>query len=64
MAFANLAHATVENRVAVTNLTTANSTLTEQVAMYANRIFTKESDKLALQTSMKNLQMEVKNLKV
>ena len=40
VAFANMAQATAEDR-AVTNLTTANSTLTEQVALYANRLYTK-----------------------
>ena len=61
--FANLAHATAEDRVAVTNLTRENSTLTEQVALYANRISNKEADNIALQAYMRNLQGEIKNLK-
>ena len=61
-AFANLAQATVEDRAAVTNITTTNSTLKEQVALYINRLSTKEADNMALQTAMKNLQGEVKNL--
>ena len=63
MEFANLAHATAEDRVAVTNLTRENSTLTEQVALYANRISNKEADNIALQAYMRNLQGEIKNLK-
>ena len=48
MAFTNLAQATSEDRAAVTNLTTENSTLTEQVALYDNRLSTKEADNMAL----------------
>ena len=48
MALANLAQATAEDRAAVTNLTMANSTLTEQVARYDNRLSTKEADNMAL----------------
>ena len=40
--------ATVEDRAAVTNLTMANSTLTEQVALYAKCLSTKEDDNMAL----------------
>ena len=47
----------------MTNLTTANSTLTKQVSLYFNRLSTKEADNMALQTATKNLQGEVKNLK-
>ena len=39
--FYNLAQATLEDHAAVTNLTTANSTLTEQVVMYANHLSAK-----------------------
>ena len=63
MAFANLEQATAEDCAAVTNLTTANSTLTEQVALYANRLSTKEADNMALQNAMRNLQGELNNLK-
>ena len=63
IAFANLAQATVEDRAAVTNITTTNSTLKEKVALYINLLSTKEADNMALQTAMKNLQGEVKNLK-
>ena len=45
----------VEDRSAVTNLTMANITLTEQVALYDNCLSTKEADNMELQTSMKNL---------
>ena len=64
MAFSNLAQAMAEDCASVTNLITANRTLTEQVAMYLNRISTKEADNMALQTVMKNLQGEGNNLKV
>ena len=64
MAFANLAQAAAEDRTVVTNLTTANITLTEQVVMYANRLSTNETDNMALQTYMSNLQGELKNLKM
>ena len=56
MAFANLAQATAKDRAAVTNLTTANSTVTEQVALFANRLSTKEADNMALQKAMRILQ--------
>ena len=51
MTFANLEQATAEYCSAVTNLNTANSTLTEQVALYTNRLSAKESDNMALQTA-------------
>ena len=63
MEFANLAQATAEDRAAVTNLTAANSTLTEQVVLYANRLSTKEADNIVMQMSMKNLQGGINNLK-
>ena len=63
MEFSNLAQAKAEDSAAVTNLTTANSTLTEQGTMYANRLSSKEADKMALQTDMKNLQRVINNLK-
>ena len=63
MTFANLALATADNRAAVNNLTTENSTLNEQVSLYANRLSTKEVDTMALQTAMRNIQGELKNLK-
>ena len=61
--FSNLAQATLEDRAALTNLTTVNSTLMEQVAMYTNNLSTKEADNMALQTTIRNLQGELKNLK-
>ena len=63
MVFANLAKATAEDRADVTNLTTPNRTLTEQVALYANRLSTKEADNIVMQISMKNLQGVINNLK-
>ena len=56
MAFANLAQATVEDCAAVTNLTTANSTLNEQVVLHTKSLSTKEVDNMALETAMRNLQ--------
>ena len=50
--FSNLAQATAEDCATVINLTMANSTLNEQVEMYANRLSTKEVDNVALQTAM------------
>ena len=61
--FANLSQATAENCAAVTNLKPANSTLTEQVVLYVNRLSTKEADNMALQNAMRNLQGELNNLK-
>ena len=63
VAFANLAQSTAEDRAAVTIMKTANSTLTEQVALYTNRLSAKESDNMALQTAVSNPQGELKNLK-
>ena len=63
MAFFNLEQANLEYCAAITNLTTANSTLILQVTMYANCLSTKEVDNMALQAAMKKLQGEVKNLK-
>ena len=63
VAFANMAQATAEDCAAVTNLTTANNTLTEKVALYAKHLSTKEADNRALKTAMSNLQEELKNLK-
>ena len=63
MEFSNLAQDTVEERSTVTNLTMDNSTLTEQVVLYANRLSTKEADNMTLHTAMKNFQGEVKKLK-
>ena len=40
--FANLEQATVKDCSEVTNLMTANSTLYDQVELYANRLYTKE----------------------
>ena len=48
VAFANLAQATAEHLAGITNLTTTNINLTEQVALYANRLSTKEADNMAL----------------
>ena len=63
VAFANLAQATAEDRAAVTNLTTTNSTIIEKVALYSNRLSTKEADNMALQTAVMNFQVELKTLK-
>ena len=46
--FANLVQATAEDCTAVTNLKTANRILTEQVALYDNRLSTKEAENMAL----------------
>ena len=56
MAFANLEQVTAEDRAVIINLTTSNSTLTEQVVLYTNRLSTKEVDNMELQTSIKKLQ--------
>ena len=58
-----MAQAMVEDSDAVTNLMMANSTITEKVVLYTNRLSTKEADTMALQTDMENLLGEVKNLK-
>ena len=62
-AFANQAQATEEYQVAVTNLATSKSTLTDQVALYDNRLPTKESDNDALHKAERNLQDHFKNIK-
>ena len=46
--FSNLAQATAEDRANVTNLTMVNSTLTEQLALYTNRLSTNEADNMVL----------------
>ena len=61
--FDNVAQVTAEDCADVTNLTTANSALTEQVVLYTNRLSTKEVGNMALQTAMRNLQRELKNLR-
>ena len=43
IAFANLAQATEDDCASVTNMTTVNSTFTEQVAMYTNQFSAKEA---------------------
>ena len=48
MDLANLAQATAEDLATVTNLTTSNSTFAEILALYANRLSTKEADNMAL----------------
>ena len=63
IAFYNLVQAMTENRAAVANLTTSNSTLAEKLAMYTNHLSTKEANSMALQTAIQNLQREVKKLK-
>ena len=59
-AFANLSQVTAEDRAAVTNLTTAKLTLSKQVALYANRLSTKEAYNAGLHTAVNNPQGEVK----
>ena len=63
VSFSNLAQATAEDRAAVTNLVTANITLTEQVVLYSNRLSTKEVDNMTLHTAVRNLQGKLKKLK-
>ena len=46
LSFENLEQATAEDHAAVKNLTMANITLTEQVAMYSNRLSNKEADNM------------------
>ena len=53
MESANMAQATSEDCAAAPNLMTANLTLFEQVALYANLLSTKEADNAALQTTIK-----------
>ena len=54
MVFSNMAQDMSEDQSAVSNLTMANSTLTQQVALYVNCLSTKEADSMALQTAIKN----------
>ena len=61
--FANLSQATTEYCSVVTNLTMANSTHNEQVALYSNRLSNNEVDNMALQTAIRKLQGETNNLK-
>ena len=61
--FANLVQVTEEDRATVTNFTMENSTLKEQVGLYANLFSTKEVDNDALKKAVGNLYGEVKNLK-
>ena len=56
MTFFYLVQATAEDCSIVTNLTTSNSKLIEQVVLYGNRLSTKEADNMSLQTAIKNLQ--------
>ena len=63
ISFANLEKATAEDRAAVTNFTTTNSTLTNQLALYVNRLSIKGAGNMAVQKSIKNIQGEVKNIK-
>ena len=58
-----MTQATVEYCSVITNLNIEKSTLKEQVALYANRLSTKEADKVGIQMAIKNLQGEVNNLK-
>ena len=53
MGFSNMEQATAEDPDALTNLMMANSTLSEQVARYANCLSTKEADNVALKIAMK-----------
>ena len=53
MAFFNLSKTIEEDCSAATNLIIANIARTEQVALYANRLSTKEADNMALQAEMK-----------
>ena len=58
-----MSQATAEDRTAITNLTTAIRTLIEQVALYSNRLSTKEVDNMTLHTAVRNLQGKLKKLK-
>ena len=62
-AFSNLAQVIEEDRRATKNLTAYNSTLTDQVALYANILSTKEVEYAALKWTVQNLQGEAKNIK-
>ena len=48
MTFSNLEQATVEDCSAFINLMTTNRTLTEQVVIYSNRLYTKEADTMEI----------------
>ena len=52
-----------EDRTAVTNLTTDNSTFPKQVTLYTNHLPTKEMDNETLYTAVKSLQGDFKNVK-
>ena len=54
MVLSNMAQDMSEDKSAVSNLTMANSTLTQQVALYVNCLSTKEADSMAIQTAIKN----------
>ena len=60
--FSNLAQVIEEDRRATKNLTASNSTLTDQVALYANILSTKEVEYAALKWTVQNLQGEAKNI--
>ena len=53
-AFANLSQVMAEDWAAITNLTTAKFTLSKQVALYANRLSTKEAYNAGLHTAGNN----------
>ena len=61
--FANLVQAKVEYRVAVTNLTDANTIPTYQVAKYSNHLVTKDADMASLTRMITQFQSDTKNLK-
>ena len=62
-AFTNLAQATAEDKVAVTNLTDANIHLAAQVSYQANNMMTKDAAMETMQNIILQLQGELKNLK-
>ena len=62
-AFTNLAQATAEDRVTVTNLTDANRHLAAQVAAQVNNMATKDADMENMQKIVLQLQGELKTLK-
>ena len=62
-AFTNLAQATAEDRVAVTNLTDANGHLAAQVEDQANNMTTKDAAMETMQNIIQQLQGELKTLK-
>ena len=51
MTFANMEQAASEDCATATNLKMENSTLTEQLEMYSNRLYIKEEDNVVLQTA-------------